>query len=179
MSETTEKRPRDGFWLRVIYIVSALVVGAVGFLILGPRPEGLEGALDVTGLPTVNATLNAISTVLLILGFVLIKQRKIELHRTVMMTAFGTSSAFLVTYVIYHWFKSGPKPYTGDLTTVYYFILITHILLAIVIIPMALITLYRGWGMEVERHRKIARITLPIWLYVSITGVIIYWMLYS
>jgi len=95
-----------------------------------------------------------------------------------MLTAFGASSLFLVSYVIYHWFKSGPKLYTGEFTTIYYFILLTHIVLAIIIIPMALFTLYRGWSNQLNKHRKIARITLPIWLYVSISGVIIYLMLY-
>ena len=95
-----------------------------------------------------------------------------------MLTSFGTSSLFLVSYVIYHWFKSGPKLYTGNYETTYYFILITHIILAAIIIPLALFTLYRGWTSQLSKHRKIARITLPIWLYVSITGVMIYLMLY-
>jgi len=96
----------------------------------------------------------------------------------VMLSAFGMSCLFLVTYVIYHWFKSGPKLYMGDFTTIYYFILITHIVLAVIIIPLALFTLYRGWTSQLKQHRKIAKITLPIWLYVSISGVIIYLMLY-
>ena len=85
---------------------------------------------------------------------------------------------FLITYVIYHWFKAGPKTYEGEFTVVYYTILISHILLAIIILPMALITLYRGWKNQIEKHRKIAKITFPLWLYVSVTGVIIYFMLY-
>ena len=85
---------------------------------------------------------------------------------------------FLVTYVIYHWFKSGPKHYEGEFMTIYLIILVSHIILAIIILPLALITLYRGWKNQVEQHRKIAKITFPIWLYVSITGVVIYWMLY-
>ena len=112
------------------------------------------------------------------MGYVLIRQKKLKLHKNVMLTAFGTSSAFLISYVIYHWFKSGPKLYVGDLTGLYYFILISHILLAIVIIPLALITLYRGWTDNIRKHRVIAKITLPIWLYVSVTGVVIYSMLY-
>ncbi|MEC9049600.1 MAG: DUF420 domain-containing protein [Candidatus Neomarinimicrobiota bacterium] len=150
----------------------------VAFLILGPRPEGIEGALDVSMLPLVNAVINGTTTILLILGFNLIKKKKREQHRSVMLSAFGMSCLFLVTYVIYHWFKSGPKMYMGDFTIFYYFILITHIFLAVIIIPMALFTLYRGWTSQLKQHRKIARITLPIWLYVSITGVIIYLMLY-
>ena len=125
-----------------------------------------------------NALLNGTTTILLILGFILIKQKKREQHRSVMLSAFGMSCLFLVTYVIYHWFKSGPKLYMGDSTTIYYFILITHIVLAVIIIPLALFTIYRGWTSQFKQHIKIARITLPIWIYVSITGVIIYLMLY-
>ena len=166
------------FWTKIIYILSGIISLIVAFLILGPRPEGIEGALDVSILPLVNAALNGTTTILLILGFILIKQKKREQHRSVMLSAFGMSCLFLVTYVIYHWFKSGPKLYMGDFTTIYYFILITHIVLAVIIIPLALFTLFRGWTSELKQHRKIAKITLPIWLYVSISGVIIYLMLY-
>ncbi len=168
----------DSFWLRIIYIVSVIISGAVAFLILGPRPVGIEGSLDVSVLPILNATLNGITTFLLIVGYSLIKQKNRQQHKNVMLSAFGTSTAFLISYVIYHWFKSGPKLYTGDWTTLYYFILISHILLAVIIVPLALITLYRGWNNHIGKHRKIARITLPLWLYVSVTGVIIYFMLY-
>ena len=168
----------DNFWLRIIYIISVVITGAVAFLILGPRPQGIDGSLDVSGLPFINAVINGITTFLLVFGYVLIRQKKLKLHKNVMLTAFGTSSAFLISYVIYHWFKSGPKLYVGDLTGLYYFILISHIILAIVIIPLALITLYRGWTDNIRKHRVIAKITLPVWLYVSVTGVVIYSMLY-
>ena len=132
--------------------------------------------VDVSSLPFVNATLNSISTLLLIISLWFIKNKNISAHKLSMLSAFGTSVMFLVTYVIYHWFKSGPKMYTGDFSTVYYIVLISHIILAVFIIPLALITLYRGWNMQVKQHRKIAKITYPIWLYVSITGVVIYKM---
>jgi len=166
------------FWTRIIYVVSIVISLVVAFLILGPRPEGIEGAVDVSSLPLVNATLNGLTTILLLFGFYLIKNGKINLHKNVMLTSFGTSSLFLVSYVIYHWFKSGPKVYLGDFKTVYFIILFSHIILASIIIPLALFTLYRGWVSDLEKHRKIAKITLPIWLYVSLTGVIIYLMLY-
>ena len=105
-------------------------------------------------------------------------QKKREKHRSVMLSAFFTSALFLVSYVIYHWFKSGPKPYLGELGFIYYPILITHIILAMLILPLAMITLYRGWVVQIQAHRKIARITFPIWMYVSVTGIIIYVMLY-
>ena len=169
---------KDRFWTRIIYIVSGVISLVVAFLILGPRPEGMEGRVDVSMLPFVNAMLNGITAILLISGYILIRQKKREMHRYVMLTSFGTSTLFLVSYVIYHWFKSGPKLYTGDFQTLYYIILFTHIVLAAIIIPLALLTLYRGWVSQLKKHRKIARITLPIWLYVSGTGVVIYLMLY-
>ena len=169
---------KDNFWVNIIYIVSVVISAAVAFLILGPRPEGVNEALDVTILPTVNASLNAITTVLLLVGYILIVKRKRSLHKNTMLIAFGTSGAFLVSYIIYHWFKAGPKSYTGDFTSLYYFILISHIILAALIIPLALLTLYRGWTDNLKLHKKIAKITLPLWLYVSVTGVVIYLMLY-
>jgi len=96
----------------------------------------------------------------------------------VMLTAFFSSALFLVSYVIYHWFKSGPKAYTGDWVSVYYPVLISHIILAAAILPLAMVTLYRGWVVQIQQHKKIAKITYPIWMYVSITGIIIYLMLY-
>lgn len=168
----------DRFWLRIIYIISILIIAAVAFLILGPRPDGVGGTLDVSILPTVNAVLNGFTLLLLITGYIFIRHQKRETHKNIMLTAFGTSAAFLVSYVMYHWFKIGPKLYSGEFTTFYYFILITHILLAITITPLALITLYRGWTDQITKHRKIAKITFPVWLYVSLTGVVIYLMLY-
>lgn len=169
---------KDRFWLRIIIIISSLISGAVLFLILGPRPAGFEQNLDVSFLPAINASLNALTTVLLLVGYTLIRRKKQKLHMTVMLTSFATSSAFLISYVIYHWFKSGPKLYTGEWKSFYLSVLLSHILLAVIIIPLALITLYHGWNKKIKKHRYIARITLPLWLYVSITGVIIYSMLY-
>ena len=160
------------------YIISVVVSLLVAFLILGPRPQGIEGALDVSFLPLVNATLNSITTLLLLYGYYLIINKKVDAHKNVMLTCFGTSTLFLVSYLVYNWFKSGHKMYLGDYKTIYYIILISHIILAAIIIPLALLTLYRGWNSQIEKHRKIAKITLPIWLYVSVTGVVIYLMLY-
>ena len=175
---STSYQPKDPFWLRIIYIVSAVISLAVAFLILGPRPDGVEGILDVSALPHLNAILNSACTIMLLIALWFIKRKQIGRHKVAMLIAFGFSTLFLVSYIIYHWFKAGPKLYIGDLTSLYYFILLTHIVLAMVIIPLALITLYRGWFMQVEKHKKIARITYPIWLYVSVTGVVIYLMLY-
>ena len=170
---------RDSFWLNIIYIVSVVVTLTVAFLILGPRPAGIGSyAVDVSKLPLINALLNSITTMLLITALIFIKNKKIKLHQNTMLLAFGTSLMFLVSYIVYHWFKSGPKLYTGDYVYFYYFILLSHILLAMIIIPLSLITLYRGWNSQISKHRKIAKITFPIWLYVSVTGIIIYIMLY-
>jgi len=166
------------FWTRIIYIISLIIVGAVAFLILGPRPADLEGSLDVSLLPKINAILNVFTTLLLMCGYYFIRKKEQLIHKRFMLSAFGTSSAFLVCYFIYHWFKSGPKLYVGEWTIFYYFILISHIVLAAMITPLALFTLYHGWNNSLQRHRNIAKITLPTWLYVSMTGIVIYGMLY-
>jgi len=136
--------------------------------------------LSLNDLPAVNASLNAISAILLVIGYVLIRQRRIERHRKVMIAAFATSTLFLICYVIYH-ANVGSKPFAGQgpIRSVYFFILITHIVLAAFVPPLALITLVRGLRARYDRHAKLARWTLPIWLYVSVTGVIVYVMLYQ
>ena len=136
--------------------------------------------MTVYDLPAVNASLNAISAVLLVIGYVLIRKRRITQHRRVMIAAFATSTLFLIGYVIYH-ANVGSRPFTGQGTirTVYFVVLITHIVLAAFVPPLALITLIRGLRERYDRHRKIARWTLPIWLYVSFTVVLVYVMLYQ
>jgi uncharacterized membrane protein YozB (DUF420 family) len=131
-------------------------------------------------LPAVNATLNATSGILLAIGSVLIKQRRIDAHRNCMLLAFASSTLFLISYVVYHvHIGSRPFPGTGLIRLVYFSILISHIILAIVILPMAIMTLTRGLRGQYARHRVIARRTFPLWMYVSVTGVIVYWMLYQ
>jgi uncharacterized membrane protein YozB (DUF420 family) len=130
-------------------------------------------------LPTVNATLNATATVLLVSGYVLIKRRRETAHKRVMLTAFGVSIAFLTCYLIYH-FNVGSVRFQGpaDVRTVYYIILISHILLAVTVPVLAGVTIYLGYRDRRERHVRWAKWTFPIWLYVSVTGVVIYVMLY-
>jgi len=136
-------------------------------------------SFDVAVLPAVNATLNGIAGILLVVGWILIRKRRIEQHRVVMLAAFATSALFLVCYLIYHAnVGSRPFPGRGGIRIVYFTILITHIVLAAAIVPLALITLSRGLRARYDQHRRIARWTLPIWLYVSVTGVIVYLMLY-
>lgn len=136
-------------------------------------------------LPGLNATLNAIAAVLLVWGYTLIRRRKIETHRKVMITAFGVSVAFLVCYLVYHYMMQQQYgvaykrfPGTGTVRTVYLSILFTHTVLAVAVPFLAIASLWRGWTGSYAKHRAVARWALPIWLYVSVTGVVVYWMLY-
>jgi uncharacterized membrane protein YozB (DUF420 family) len=135
--------------------------------------------IDIHILPSVNATLNATAAVLLLTGYYLIRRKRIQAHKRVMLTAFGVSIAFLICYLVYH-AQVGSVPYqkTGFLRTVYFSILITHTSLAATVPVLAIITLRRALRGDFKQHRKIARWTFPIWLYVSVTGVIVYLMLY-
>ncbi|MBI4592909.1 MAG: DUF420 domain-containing protein [Candidatus Rokubacteria bacterium] len=169
----------DRLALSIIGVVSAAVVVAVGVLLLGGSPVAPGVAVNVAALPAVNAFLNGTSAVLLTAGFLLIRRRKISAHKACMLSAFGVSTLFLVSYVVYH-AAAGSRPFGGQgwIRPVYFFLLVTHIVLAATIVPLALTTIWRGLRSDVVRHRRIARWTLPLWLYVSVTGVIIYWMLY-
>jgi uncharacterized membrane protein YozB (DUF420 family) len=131
-------------------------------------------------LPDLNATLNATSAVLLTSGWFFIKSGHITAHRRCMISAFVTSSLFLISYVTYH-AQSGSKPFpgTGIARYVYFSILIPHVTLAAVVLPLAIVTLRRGLRRDDARHRRLARWTLPLWLFVSVTGVIVYVMLYQ
>ena len=133
-------------------------------------------------LVTVNAVLNATATVLLVAGFVLIKRKREVAHRNVMLAAFGVSVAFLTCYLVYHIVIMGGKstPFTGAGAVRYFYftILISHIILAATVPFLAAANIYLGLADRRDRHRRLARWTFPIWLYVSVTGVLIYWMLY-
>ena len=136
--------------------------------------------LELSDLPALNATLNGISAAFLVAGFVLIKQRRWQAHRRCMLGALASSALFLISYVIYH-ANIGSRPFTGTgpVRFVYFSILITHVVLAATILPLALVTAARGLRAQYDKHVRIARWTLPLWLYVSVTGVIIYLMLYQ
>ena len=136
--------------------------------------------MTVHDLPAVNATLNATSGVLLLVAYALIRARRINAHRTVMLVAFTTSALFLVCYVVYH-AQVGSVRFTrqGFVRPIYFTILITHVTLAFAVLPLAIVTLSRGLKARYSQHRRIARWTLPIWLYVSVTGVLVYVLLYQ
>ena len=130
-------------------------------------------------LPSVNAALNATTVVLLVWGYTLIRRKRIAQHRKVMQTAFVVSCLFLVCYLVYHYQVGSVRfPKTGAIKTLYLSILGTHTLLAATVPVLAIITLRRGLAARYDKHRRIARWTLPIWLYVSVTGVVVYLMLY-
>ena len=135
--------------------------------------------MAVGDLPALNATLNGICAILLVIGYILIRQGRWPQHRAVMLAAFTTSVLFLISYVTYH-ASVGSRPFRGQgpVRRIYFALLISHVILAAAIVPLALITLSRGLRARYDRHKRIARWTLPIWLYVSVTGVVVYLMLY-
>jgi len=136
--------------------------------------------IDYTVLPAVNATLNAVSGMFLLVGYALIRRRRITAHRNAMLAAFASSTIFLITYLVYH-AHAGSRPFTGQgaIRYVYFAILISHVILAAAILPMAVSTLSRGLRGRYDDHKRIARWTFPTWMYVSVTGVIVYVMLYQ
>lgn len=135
--------------------------------------------MSVADLPALNAALNGTSAVLLAAGYGFIRAGRRSAHRNCMLAAFVSSSLFLVSYLVYH-AQVGSVPFGGRgiLRTVYFTILLSHTLLAVAIVPLVLLTLWRALGERFPAHRRIARVTLPLWAYVSVTGVVIYWMLY-
>lgn len=135
--------------------------------------------MSVSDLPTLNAILNASAACLLVAGYLFIRRRNVRSHKMCMVAAFATSALFLASYLLYH-YQAGSVAFSGQgwVRPIYFFVLITHIILAALILPLALLTLYRALRRDFVRHVKVARWTLPIWIYVSVTGVTIYLMLY-
>ena len=135
--------------------------------------------IDVSRLPALNAALNTLSAILLGAGYFFIRRRNIAAHKTCMLAALCVSTLFLISYITYH-AQAGSVRFmgTGWVRPAYFAILISHVILATAILPLALVTVYRAWRERFEAHRRIARWTLPIWMYVSVTGVVVYVMLY-
>ncbi|MEN8765064.1 MAG: DUF420 domain-containing protein [Wenyingzhuangia sp.] len=158
---------------KLITILSIVIPVAVAILF------GVK--LDITlpvFLPPIYATINAITAVLLVGAVIAIKNKKIRIHEVLIKTAMVCSALFLVMYVLYHMTSDSTEfRGTGTIRLVYFFILVSHIILSITVIPLVLTTFVRGINREVERHKKIAKITFPIWLYVAVTGVIVYVMI--
>jgi putative membrane protein len=173
--------PRRGASDRAFYVFNGLLsVGALSFLayiLLIRRGAGASGA-EVAFLPAVNASLNGLAATLLCVGYVAIRNGARRLHKYCMVSAFAASTLFLICYVAYHLAHGHTEfPGAGPVRTLYLSILASHVLLSISIVPMALTTLYFAGRGTFRKHRRIARWTLPIWLYVSVTGVVIFFML--
>ena len=161
----------------VIAVLSVAVFAAV-LIVLYALPERSAPGTP-QALATVNAVLNACAACFLLTGFVFIRRKNIKAHRTCMISAFVLSALFLVTYLLHHaQVGSVPFQHEGWIRGVYFAVLVPHVMLAVVIVPLALFTIYRGWTERIAEHRKIARWTLPLWLYVSVSGVAVYLMLY-
>ncbi|WP_153730839.1 DUF420 domain-containing protein [Sporosarcina obsidiansis] len=157
-----------------IIAISIVLIGAIGVLSGLPGAENFT-AFDITILPLLNAIFNSFTFLFLVAALIAILKKNVTVHRRFIYAAFCTTALFLVTYVAYHYLaESTPYGGSGFMAGFYYFILFSHIVLAAVIVPLALTSVARAWNMENARHRKIARWTMPIWLYVSLTGVLVY-----
>ena len=157
-------------------LLSAVALAVIAYLLLGRRVAGVGS--DLSFMPAVNASLNATSAVLLLAGYVAIRRKARSLHKYAMVSALACSVLFLVGYLAYHSVHGDTKyPGQGPLRAVYFGVLISHVLLSVPLVPMALTTVYFSWRGAFARHRKLARWTLPIWLYVSVTGVLVFAML--
>jgi len=166
---------------RPFYVFNAVVSSAaLAFLawLLVLRSGESDWGADLSFMPAVNACLNATAAGLLLAGWVAIRRGNVRLHRFLMVGAFAASAVFLVGYVLYH-YAAGDTPYEGQgpIRYVYFTVLITHVLLSMAVVPMALAAFYLAWRRRFDRHRRVTRILAPIWLYVSVTGVVIYFML--
>lgn len=182
---------KDNKYLKIIWILSVSIPLVVAILLFIPTKLGLQNDW-VFFIPHINAILNSATSIALIFGFIFIKRRQINFHRACMLTAFALGSLFLILYVIYH--ASAPSTVFGDLNgsgvleeaerialgatrTIYLIILLSHILLAIVVVPFVLFALFYAITGKFEKHKKIVKYTLPIWLFVSVSGVVVYLMI--
>ena len=168
-------KQNDKLYVPLIGSLAVAVPAIVAVLIFGDKMD--FGVGDVSFLPAVNAAINSTVSILLVLGLVFIRRKQIQLHRFVMVAALVLSTLFLVSYVVYHsQAESVPYESAGIDRTIYLFILLSHILLSVVVVPLALLSVYRGMTNQIEKHRKITKWSWPIWLYVSVTGVVVYLM---
>ena len=165
-----QEKNKYGIWIKIISIAIPVVVA----ILFGVR---VDYELPIF-LPPIYSSLNALTAVLLVLALVAIKSKKIKLHQRLMQTCIALSLVFLVMYIAYH-MTTDPTPFGGEGFTksMYFFILISHILLSIALIPLVLISYVRAFQEEFSAHKKISKITFPIWLYVAITGVVVYLMI--
>jgi putative membrane protein len=167
---------------RAFAVIGVLSVAALGFLfwLLYLRPAAEDAPAWTDSLPAVNALLNFTSGAFLVAGVLAIRAKRRDLHMKLVLAAVSVSGAFLVSYIVYHHFH-GDTPFTGQgfVRPVYFFILITHILGSMVALPLVLVTLFLAATERFARHRRFARVTFPLWLYVSVTGVLVFLFLRS
>jgi len=175
-STSTTSKNNDRIVVPIIIGLSVLIPLAVALMFAMPDSMKVEiGFINTKSLPFFHAVLNGSTAVLLVTGVALIRKKKIKLHRVAMLTAFLLSAVFLISYVLTHISTPDAKfGGEGAVRYVYFFILITHIVLSIPVLPLAMFAIYRGWKGEIEKHKKIVRYTFPVWLYVAITGVLVY-----
>lgn len=183
--------PKDKLVLRAILITSVLVPVLVAILLFLPYKFALPDSVVMT-LPRLNAAINSLTSVLLVLGLVFVLQKKVEWHKRMMLTAMALGALFLVFYVIYH--ASAPSTKYGDVSgdglvsvaekaavaqtaTIYYFVLLTHIVLAAIVLPFVLMSAFYALSGNINRHRKLVRWAYPLWLYVSVSGVVVFYMI--
>lgn len=161
----------------IVAVLTVVIVALVAILFFIPAYKG-EVGFDVKVLPLLNAIFNSFTFIALLVALFAILKKNVRMHRAFILMAFTTTTLFLLSYVTYHYLTES-TPYGGEgiLRGIYFFVLLTHILLAIVVVPLALLSLARGLANQVDKHRKIARWTMPIWLYVSLTGVVVYLMI--
>jgi putative membrane protein len=166
----------DKIYFRIILAISIII--PVTIFILLQLPAGILGNFNVSILPAINAGINSTVVICLLSAYYFILQKNVAWHRRLMLISFALSALFTISYIIYH-AQVKEVHYGGEglIKYIYFFILITHILCSGIIVPLVLITIYRSTTGQIERHRRIAKITLPIWLYVAVTGVIVYFMI--
>jgi len=169
-------KKQDSVFVPLIIALSVIIPIVVALLMLFPDVFHIESeSIDFSSLPFFHAILNGSTAVLLLTGFVLIKNKKANLHKAAMLSAFVLSSVFLVSYVTSK-LTNAPVPFEGEgvIRYVYFFILISHIILSVFVLPLALFSIYRGMTGEIAKHKSIVKYTFPIWMYVAITGVLVY-----
>lgn len=172
--KTMESKQRN--YTPLIWVLSIIIIAVIlGSNYLPRSTDGTIAGIDLTVLPLLNAIFNGVTFILLVSALVMIKKKNITAHRNFMLAAFGVTLLFFMSYLTFH-AMAGSTSFGGDglIKYVYFFILLTHIVLAAVLVPLSLITLGRGLNMSVRKHRRIAHWTMPIWLYVSLTGVVVY-----
>jgi putative membrane protein len=175
-TNTTSKKNNEQLIVRIIIALSIIIPLAVAVLFALPDSMKLDlGGLQTQKLPFFHAILNGSTAILLLLGYVLIRRKQVNLHRIAMVTAFVLSAVFLISYVVTH-ISTPDAKFGGEgwIRPVYFTILISHIVLSIPVLPLAMFAIYRGWTGNYEKHKKVVRYTFPIWLYVAITGVLVY-----